>query len=270
VSIKYVNALERGLAVLAAVSKLGRAGIGDVCNETKLDKATVIRMLETLVHTGYVGKSGSDATYMVTGRTVGLGREFGPLVRLSELVGPLLIEFRLAIGWPLDFGIPDGDGMFLVDAADERVPLLWERPRPPQPDMLLTSLGLVYVAFCCEEEQQRLLGRIKGTAHPEARKLLDNSAALRKFLARVRTNGYAVGNRSYAKSIGSDALWDMAVPVADGERVYGAVKIVVVRSAMNEDAGVKKYLPRLRKFAKQVMEAIEDEKVGFPGAPRFD
>ena len=49
-SFKPVSALERGLAVLAAVSKLARAKVGDVCQETGLDKATIIRMLRTMDH----------------------------------------------------------------------------------------------------------------------------------------------------------------------------------------------------------------------------
>jgi IclR family mhp operon transcriptional activator len=267
---KPVNALERGLAVLAAVSKLGRVRVGDVCQETGLDKATIIRMLETLVHAGYVEKYSQDNTYVVTGRTVGLGRGFGPHARLSELVGPLIVEFRSAIGWPSDFGIPDGDAIFLVEARGERsAPLLWQRPLHYRPDLLLTSLGLVYLAFSCEEEQRRMLDRISNTPHPEGRKILENPAALRRMLARIRTAGYAVGNRAYAKSIGGDTLWGMAVPVEDGKRVYGAVNILVVRSAMQEDEGVAKYLTRLQDFARQVMQVIEGEKAGFPSAPLF-
>jgi IclR family transcriptional regulator, mhp operon transcriptional activator len=259
---KPVSALERGLAVLAAVSKLGRARVGDVCDETELDKATIIRMLETLVGAGYVQKYSQDATYVVTGRAVGLGRGFEPHARLSELIGPILIEFRASIGWPSDFAIPDGDAMFLVETRGERIPLLWRRPHHFRPDLLLTSLGLAYIAFCCDEEQKRLLDGIRSTPHAEARKLLDNPAALRRTFARVRSGGYATGNNAYAKRIGADSLWGMGVPVKDHERVYGTVNILVVRSAMNEREGIPKYLGRLQEFARQVMEALESEKAG--------
>ena len=47
-SYKPVNAALRGLDVLAAVNKLkGRATIGELHRETSLDKATIVRMLET-------------------------------------------------------------------------------------------------------------------------------------------------------------------------------------------------------------------------------
>jgi IclR family transcriptional regulator, mhp operon transcriptional activator len=268
-SFKPVSALERGLAVLAAVSKLGRAKVGDVCQETGLDKATIIRMLETLVHSGYVEKNAADVTYTVTGRTVGLGQGFAPHSRLSELIGPLLADFRASIGWPSDFGAPDGDAMFLVEARGARIPLIWQRPPHFRADLLLTSLGLAYVAFCREEERQRLLDRSANTPNPETQQLLRNPAGLRKTFARIRATGYALGNRSYAKRIGADTLWGMAVPVADGERIYGAVNILVIRSAVNEEEGLKRYLPRLQKFARQLMSAIADEKAGFPSAPLF-
>jgi IclR family transcriptional regulator, mhp operon transcriptional activator len=266
---KPVNALERGLAVLSAVSKLGPVKVGDVCNETGLDKATIIRMLETLMSSGYVEKYAQDATYVVTGRTVGLGRGFGPHTRLSELVGPLLVDFRASIGWPSDFGIPDGDAMFLVEARGERIPLLWTRPLHYRPDLLLTSLGLAYIAFCCEEEQQRLLDRIRNSTHPEVRKMLDNPVALRRTFARVRSTGYATGNTAYAKRIGAGSLWGMGVPVKDQERVYGTVNILIVRSAVGENEGIPKYLANLQDFAGQVMHAIDSEKTAFQSSPLF-
>jgi IclR family mhp operon transcriptional activator len=159
--------------------------------------------------------------------------------------------------------------MCLVEARGTKIPLIWQRPPHFRADLLLTSLGLAYVASCCEEEQRRLLDTSANTADPETEELLRNPTSLRKTFARIRATGYALGSRSYAKRIGADTLWGMGVPVADDERVYGAVNILIIRSAMNEDEGVRRYLPRLQKFASQLMNAIADEKAGFPGAPLF-
>ena len=49
---KRVSALQRGLSVLSAVSKLGHGGVAEVRELTGLDKATIIRLLETLTHEG--------------------------------------------------------------------------------------------------------------------------------------------------------------------------------------------------------------------------
>jgi IclR family mhp operon transcriptional activator len=49
--------------VLSAVSQLGRAGVTEVRERTGLDKATIIRMLQTLEHEGYVEKHPLELTY---------------------------------------------------------------------------------------------------------------------------------------------------------------------------------------------------------------
>ena len=52
-SYRPVNAVLRGLDVLLATNRLkGRATVGEIHRHTGLDKATIVRMLETLAHAG--------------------------------------------------------------------------------------------------------------------------------------------------------------------------------------------------------------------------
>jgi IclR family transcriptional regulator, mhp operon transcriptional activator len=266
---KPVSALERGLSVLAVVSKRGRARVTEVREETGLDKATIIRMLETLAHAGYVEKHPLDATYSTTGRTIDFGRGFGPHRRLSDLTSSIIQEFRSETGWPSDFAVPDGDAMFTVDTGSDRSPLLSQVAVGYRPHLLLTSLGLVYLAFCADEEQRRLLDRVSDADLPEAKKQLRNIPKLRKTFSHVRVTGYASGDPEYAKRMASEMIWPMAVPVMDQQRVYGAVNIYMVKNAHSEEEAVAKYLARLQDLANRLMNALENEKSSFPSGPRF-
>ncbi len=261
-SSKPVSALQRGLAVLSVVSKRRRVSVSEVRGETGLDKATIIRMLETLMHEGYVEKNPEDSTYCVTGRTVDLGRGFAPHARLVELVGPLMEELRARIGWPSDFAVPDGDAMFIVETG-ETSPIIAHRPPDYRPDFLLTSLGRAYLAFCADEDQRRILDRVSGTSVPEAKDMLRDEAGMRKLFATIRERGYATADVNYSRRLGSETILPIAIPVTDKKRVYGSVSLFFVRSSVSEEDAVRNYLPRLQAFGRKLMKGLAPERAGF-------
>jgi IclR family transcriptional regulator, mhp operon transcriptional activator len=265
---KPVSALQRGLGVLSVVSRRGRVRVTDVCEETGLDKATIIRMLETLVHEGYVEKYPADATYAVTGRTVDLGRGFRPHARMAELAIPLMEQFRARIGWPSEFAVPDGDAMFMIETGEH--PLTAHRPVGFRPDFLLSSLGRAYLAFCADEDQRRLLDKLSGTTAPEAKNLLRNMTQLRAFFVDTRKQGYATADLEYSKRLGSETILSMAVPVTDRRRIYGAVSLFFVRSSISEEEAVRNFLPRLETFTRRLMKQIEGERAGFPSGAYYE
>ena len=61
--------LRRGLQVLDAVLAAGREGlrVADLCRATGLERATVYRLLSTLVDSGYVAHRGASAMRPATG-----------------------------------------------------------------------------------------------------------------------------------------------------------------------------------------------------------
>ena len=267
---KHVSALQRGLSVLSAVSRLEHASVADVREHTGLDKGTILRMLETLAHEGYVEKHPLDLTYSLTGLMADLGRGCEPHARLAQLTSPLMRKFRTQLEWPSDFAVPDGDAMFFVDpGGGEPVPLLAHRPPNYRPDLLLSATGLAYFASCADEEQRRMIDRISGTAPPEGKKLLRNKARFSRLIEQVRKEGYATTDPDYAKRMRGEGLVTIATPVTDLQRVYGAVCLFLVRSSVSEKAARRSYLPRLKVLAGKLMKKLERERGAFPSGPYF-
>jgi DNA-binding IclR family transcriptional regulator len=94
-SFDPIIALQRGLEVLAVVNKGKHVSVKMIYEQTGLHKATVIRMLETLMASGYVAKT-ARSTYVPTGRTLLLSNGYDLVTRVSEIAGPVLAEFRRA------------------------------------------------------------------------------------------------------------------------------------------------------------------------------
>ena len=69
-SFRPVVALARGIEILRLVNDQRVSTVGSLHKATGLDKATIVRMLETLEHEGYVLRDAESATYAPTGRSL--------------------------------------------------------------------------------------------------------------------------------------------------------------------------------------------------------
>src|SRR5438552_4460739 len=113
-SFKPVTAVTRALDILKVLNELGDAAIGDLHRATGLHKSTVLRMLETLMHEGYVTRTESGARYVVTGKCLLLSSGYKLDAALLRTAEPLLTAFRRDTGWPSDLALFDQDAMVIA------------------------------------------------------------------------------------------------------------------------------------------------------------
>ena len=67
-SYEPVRAIQRGLAVLRAVSEYGPITIADLVERCGFPQPTMVRILETLIAEGYIYRVAGEPKYRVTGR----------------------------------------------------------------------------------------------------------------------------------------------------------------------------------------------------------
>src|SRR5262249_14693633 len=159
-SFKPVIALARGLEILRAINVEHEATVGSLHKATGLDKATIVRMLETLEHEGYVSRDPHRAVYAVTGRCLLLTQGYDHHIWVGKIAEPVMREFRRQIGWPSDIAVFDHDAMAVAQTTREPGSLLFSRRPGFRFPLLATSMGLAYLAFCGEEEQSRIIARL--------------------------------------------------------------------------------------------------------------
>jgi len=102
-----VTAILRGLAVLETIAAKGPVAIKDLHAATGLPKSTLVRLIETLIHAGYVYSTGSEPLYALSARSLTLAGGFDRGRRITSLLGPSLREFQNLTSWPSDIGIFD-------------------------------------------------------------------------------------------------------------------------------------------------------------------
>jgi IclR family transcriptional regulator, mhp operon transcriptional activator len=257
-----IIALQRGLKVLEVINRGKSVSLKTIHEQTGLHKTTVIRMLDTLIDSGYVART-SRSTYVPTGRTLQLSQGYDLPSRVSDIAEPVMTEFRRTIGWPSDFALYSDDFMVVVQTSRERGPMYFRRETGHRAPMLTSALGPAYLAFCNSADRLMIADRLIAAGDPRNR-LAHDRPALEARLSEVRARGYATMDPSYSEEEYGGKVWGLAVPVRDEDHVYGAINVLLLRSASSEQDAITRFLRPLQEVATRLGRAIGDETPGRP------
>ena len=254
-SFKRVTALSRGLTVLRLVNEENEATVGTLHARSGLDKATIVRMLETLEHEGYVTRCGTGHLWRPTGLALTLSSGYSAVREVGRIVGPVLAESRETLKWPASFGIFDRDAMLIADTTQDWRGMMVSRHPSHRPPMLTTSLGRAYMAHMDADDRKVLLARL-GLNSSGWNRIAATPEKAEAMLAEVRHNGYALADCEYMAATFSGDIWAMSVPVKGRTRLYGALGLMVLRRVIMPEDGVPDLAPRLSSVASRIAEAL--------------
>lgn len=252
-SYKPVTAALRALEVLRVVNRLCPTTLKAIHAETGFDKATIVRMLQTLIHAGYITQDTDTGAYSVAGRVLQLSVGYSLHDQVADICTPILTRLRRAIGWPSDFAIRDAESMIVVQTTRTQGPLLFNRRPGFRAPMLLTSIGQAYLAACSDRECDEILTLLQTGSGGRNLSMPNN---LERRLATIRQSGYAVMDNTYSQAEYGGTIWAIAVPVASGGRVYGALNIMLLRETVDEEMVKERYLPLLKDTAAELEHAF--------------
>ncbi|MCI1025558.1 helix-turn-helix domain-containing protein [Pseudomonas putida] len=251
-SFKPVEAVARALKVLRVVSEERQATVASIHRKTGLDKATIVRMLETLHHEGYVAKETERAQYSVTARTLLLSQGYEKSRWIAGVAEPSLARFRNSIGWPSDIAVFDVDAMVVLQTSRESGgPLSFNRRPGFRSPMLATSIGIAYLAFCPTDECQRIIRQLAAVDEPW-NQLAREPERLNALLERTRKDGFAVMNDDYSEQVFAGNVWAMGVPVVHKGELFAALNVMMLKKALTLSEARKQILAPLRQVADDI------------------
>lgn len=222
-----VESVRRALEILRVVNRLRIASVGEIHLATHLPKPTIVRMLETLITDGYVARDNMYGGYRVTCRVQELNAGYHGISMVIEASRALAIDLTRRLKWPIGIGVVDGDALSIqfwtgaISPWAHRNTVLGLRPT-----FLSSAMGRAYLAFCPEDERERILDKLR--ADPALHLTADRETEFRGLLARLRANGYAIRDpRTEPKETVT-----LAMPLCLGERVVASISIGFYRSAV--------------------------------------
>lgn len=255
-SYEPVAALMRGLKVLEVLNELGTVSLLQLHQQTKMPKPTIVRILETLIHSGYVTHSAPGTPYSLTAKVLSLSKGFDVNDRLVALASPILRDLRASMPWPSDFAVFDRDAMVIIETNRNPGTFGLNRSKGTRMPMLISAVGRAFLAFCPDDVRRRTLDLLSISPNPldaEAR----NRAAFERKLAIYRKQGFSVNDGDL-----SPATRVIAVPVLVGEEVIAAVNGITLAEAMTLDQVIERCLSPLQNAASRIADAVERERAG--------
>jgi IclR family mhp operon transcriptional activator len=222
-----VESVRRAFEILRTVNRLRIASITEIHLATGLPKPTIVRMLETLIADGYVARDNMYAGYRVTCQTADLNSGYDGISMVIEASRALAIDLTRRTKWPIGIGVLDGDALSVQFWTGAISP--WAHTSTVlglRPSFQSSAMGRAYMAFCPEEERERILTMMR--EEPKFDFGPEKEAEFRGLLSRLKANGYAIRDpRTDPKETVT-----LAMPLRLGEKVVAAISISFYKSAL--------------------------------------
>ncbi len=263
-SFEPVTAALRALDVLLAVNRLKEASVGEIFRETGLNRPTIVRMLETLMHAGFVSRHPTQAVYLPTGRKLDLSSGYKKHEEMAAVAAPVLVQLHKELQWPSDVAVFDRDAMVVARTSRGEGFLHFNRRPGYRAPLLGTSLGMAFLAFCDEVTRKAALAALSGSADPW-NAIVKQPEKLKRLLAAVRRNGYATMNADYSDVSYNGVASAVGLPILINGVAVGSLNFMYLRSSIDEAAAISRYLKPLQKGAATIAQALAAVRAGGEG-----
>ena len=185
-----LRTLERGLAVLEL---LGTADSGyrvsEVAQRLQLPMGTTHRLLQALLHVGYVEQDPRTRRYQLGLKILELRGATVGAMRMAAEARPLLRDLMQRTGLRAHLAVYRGGSVVYIDRVDNPTSLTQYVPLGKRAAAHATGLGKAILAHSTEEEVAALLARQALTGHTST--TITDARVLRRELATIRLRGFA-------------------------------------------------------------------------------
>jgi IclR family mhp operon transcriptional activator len=259
-----IRGLERGLRVLQALQSSSTSSLHEVHLATRISKPSLLRILNTLEHAGFVSRRLADGHYRIS-VFARMGRKRDRYDRVAEAAAPVLDRLCQNVRWPSDLMVPAGDHMERRETSQAYSPFFihpTHRNRVGQRvGWLLTGVGRAYLAFCPDREREGLLKRLRKSDKPDDW-LARDPKRLDQILEETRARGYGTRDPAfvgghYGGPPVDDGLAAIAVPLRDRKRVHGSINILWIKTAFTVEGFAGRHLADLQAAAAEIAEALQ-------------
>jgi len=251
----FVRSLERGLAVIRALSAREPQTLSDVARSTGITRAAARRFLLTLADLGYV--HARDGRFELTPQVLELGYAYLSSLPLPELSLPHLERLVEQVHESSSISVLDGSDVVYVARVPTRRIMAVTISVGTRFPAYATSMGRVLLAGLDDGELDRQVAATNLQSLTSA--TLTTRDALRQELDKVRRQGWAIVDQELEAGLRS-----AAAPIRDPDgRVVAAVNVSAHSSRTSLSVLRRELLPPLLETAR----AIERDLVT-SGRPR--
>jgi IclR family mhp operon transcriptional activator len=246
-----IEPVQRAFKVLEALNRERTATLTSLAQSTGLPPSTTARLLETLVALGYVTHVSRSMGYRITDRVLALAAGVRFIDYLVNAAAQPMSDFTASTGWPLYLGTVSDALVLIRHSTAPESPMSFETAGYDQRFRIYESaLGLAYLAFCAVDERRSIIDAAEAVREA-GRFSMAQRGALDRHLMLVRERGYA-----FTRSTRSRRVNGMAVPIARGQQVLGALTLRYPKRVMTEEQAAARYAGPLAATARRIAARV--------------
>jgi IclR family mhp operon transcriptional activator len=250
--VPHVHTVAKALAILEALNQSRVMPLAALYEVTKLPKPSLVRLLDTLIQTGYVVRVSRRDGYALTEAVLRLSSGMRHRDVLVDLARPLMEAFTRRHKWQVSLATAERDCMIGRFTTRHISPFSRDQNFVNRRvHMIQSAVGRAYFSYCSEEEQGVILSVLRASGDELA--IRDDAADIAVIVKQTRARGYATIRRPR-----SNPTRSFAVPLIHPEtgNPVGAVPFFYYRSAMSEAQAVERYLGPVQELADAIMTGL--------------
>ena len=243
--VKSIQSLARGLTVLQIVQASGALKLHDLHRISKIPKASLLRILKTLIEQGAIWRRIIDEAYVASYSLFELANRMDSETRLVEVASPVLESLSDAAKWPSILAVPRLTHMEVLETNAPRsyfhhIPL---GPVGFKINMLRSATGRAYIAFCEEPIRQSILDALRRSGR-EGDHLAMSDLTVSKIIEETRALGYGLrapdfgGDFDKTRRVFDDGRDSLGVAICIGTHVPGAINVTWAKRALSREKAI--------------------------------
>jgi IclR family transcriptional regulator, mhp operon transcriptional activator len=262
-----IRAISRGFAVLSAINRHQSLSMTDIARYSGVPYPTACRILQTLVHEGYVEREPTRKRYRPTQLVRTLSSGFQDSDQIVTLSRPHLLNLGRQILWPLAISTRVGNTMMVRDSTHALSPLSLQLYQPGYTLPILGGAsGKAYLAFAPEDERALVLEAALSNPNGEDGEIDMNPGTRERarsgaLFAEIRQQGYAVHGRNRNTATPGKTS-SIATPIFQNGRVVGALAVSFFASALSIEDALSQFLPSLSQASEAISMEISQDNGG--------
>jgi DNA-binding IclR family transcriptional regulator len=218
-----VPALAQGLSILALFGRhQARLSAPEIAQKLSLPRATVFRLLQTLLTMGYLRRESDERQFSLGPALLDRGFEYLASLDLIEVSEPILRRLRDETGLSAHMAVREGREVVYVARFPARTTIASSVNIGTRFPVHATVMGRMTICECSDGELARLFSDLPLERFTEQTPV--SMKALKALLAEDRTRGYAVSQSFFEHGVSS-----IAAPVRDAAgEVVAAINVTAI------------------------------------------
>lgn len=265
--VKSIQSLARGLQVLQRLQSAGALTLAQLHAETRIPKASLLRILKTLAEQGMIWQRMADDSWVPSWSLAELAGRMDREHALVEVASPVLEKLSNRIQWPSVLAVPRLTHMEVIETNASRayfgdIPLGPVGFRIP---ILRSASGRAWIAASEVTEREAVLAALRRSSRAGDRMARD-TAAIDRLISQVEAQGYALrdpdfgGDFDAGRTHADDGRDSLGVAIVLGGPMTGqspgAINITWSRRVFKRSQAVTLFAQPVQDAARVIAEAL--------------